>query len=202
MSYRMTISPVLSKIAGLGAFLSLGLFVAGLFISEFNEDFGEFLILCSPTLPLFPMVLAFHQLYHQRFPYRSHAVRVIGIIGAASVLIGYILGFLNPANSSPYISGFVLCTIGCIGLWLILNGLLGLQTKAVPRLLAMLSIIVGVAWIIGIGSTVIGLFNSLLVQSFVGFLGINILALVISYLLWTVWTGYWFLTSRVNNLSV
>ena len=63
MSHRMTISPVLSKVAGLGAFLSLGLFVTGLFISEFNENLGEFLILCSPTLPLLPMVLAFHHLY-------------------------------------------------------------------------------------------------------------------------------------------
>ena len=202
MSHRMTISPVLSKVAGLGAFLSLGLFVAGLFISNFNEDFGEFLIICSPTLPLLPMVLAFHQLHHSRFPYWSHAIRVIGIIGAASVLIGYVLGLLNPANFSPYIGGFVLCTIGCIGLWLILNGLLGLQARVVPRLLAMLSVVVGVAWLIGIGSTVIGLFNSLLVQSFIGFLGINILALVLGYLLWTIWAGYWFLTNRASNISV
>ena len=202
MSHRMTISPVLSKVAGLGAFLSLGLFLAGLFISDFNEDFGEFLILCSPTLPLLPMVLAFHQLHRPRFPYWSHAIRVIGIIGAASVLIGYVLGLLNPANFSPYISGFVLCTIGCIGLWLILNGLLGLQARVVPRLLAMLSVVVGVAWLIGIGSTVIGLFNSLLVQSFIGFLGINILALVLGYLLWTIWAGYWFLTNRASNISV
>jgi len=202
MSHRMTISPVLSRIAGLGAFFSLGLFVAGLFISNFNEDFGEFLILSSPTLPLLPMVLAFHELHHSRFPYWSYVVRVIGIIGSASVFLGYILGFLNPANLSPYISGFVLCTIGCIGLWLILNGLLGLQTRVVPRLLAMLSIVVGVAWLIGIGSTVLNLFNSLLVQSFMGILGFNILALVVGYLLWTTWAGYWFLTNRVSNLSV
>lgn len=202
MSHRITVSPVLFRIAGLGAFFSLGLFVAGLFISNFNEDFGEFLILCSPTLPLLPMVLAFHQLHHRRFPYWSHAIRVIGIIGAASILIGYILGLLNPANFSPYISGFVLCTIGCIGLWLILNGLLGLQTRVIPRLLAMLSVVVGMAWLIGIGSTIIGLFNSLLVQSFIGFLGINILALIVGYLLWTVWAGYWFLTNRVSDISV
>ncbi len=202
MSRNITLKLMLFKLAGLGAFFSLGLFLAGLFISYFNEDFGEFLILSSPTLPLLPMVFAFHQLHHSRFPYWSHAVRAIGIIGAASVAIACIFGLLNPVHFSATAGAFVLSMMGCMGVWLLLNGLLGLQTKVIPRLLAMLGIIVGVAWLIGIGSTVINLFNSLLVQSAMGFLGINILALVIGYLLWTIWAGYWFLTKYNNNPSV
>lgn len=201
MSRSITLSPLLFKIAGLGVFLSLGLSVAGLFISSSNEDFGEFLCVYSPTLPLLPMVLAFHQLHQSRFSHWSHAVRAIGIIGAASLLIVPILGTLYPLNF-PAASAFLLCLVGLIGVWLLLNGLLGLQTKVIPRLLAMLGIVVGVAWLIGIGSRVLDLFNSKLVESLMGLWGMNIFALVISYLLWTIWAGYWFLTRRVNNLSV
>lgn len=202
MSRNTTLKPLLFKVAGLGAFLSLGLFLAGIFISSYNEDFGEFLILTSPTLPLLPMVLAFHKLHCSRFPYWSHAIRIIGIIGAASVAMGYVFGLLNPAHFSASAGAFVLSMIGFMGIWLLLNGLLGLQAKIVPRLLAMLGITVGIAWLIGIASTVINLFNSLLVQSLMGFLGINILALIICYLVWTIWVGYWFLTRYNHNSSV
>ena len=194
MSRRITVRPLLLKIAGWGAFLSLGLFVAGLFISSSNEDFGEFLILCSPTLPLLPMVIAFHQLHRHSFPIWSHATRVIGIIGTTSILIGYILGLLNPDNFSAYRSAFVLCLIGSIGVWLLLNGLLGLYTRVIPKFLACLSIVVGVAWLISISSTVLNFFNSLLVKSLMVLWGVNIFALLGSYFLWTIWVGCWFLT--------
>ncbi|MEM8781008.1 MAG: hypothetical protein AAGF26_19550, partial [Cyanobacteria bacterium P01_G01_bin.49] len=145
MSGKVQLNSLLFKIAGMGAFFSLGFFLAGLFISSFNEDFGEFLIVSSPTLPLLPMVLAFHQLHHSRFPYWSHAVRAIGIIGGASVLIACILGLLNPAHFSASAGAFVLSMIGCIGVWLLLNGLLSLQARVIPRFLAMLGIAVGIA---------------------------------------------------------
>lgn len=201
MSRRITVKPLLLKLAGWGAFLSLGVFVAGLFISSSNEDFGEFLILCSPTLPLLPMVLAFYQIHQFRFPYWSHAVRVIGILGTTSILIGYILGLLNPDNFSAYGSAFVLSLIGCMGVWLFLNGLLGLHTKVIPRVLAGIGIAVGVAWMIAICSTILGLFNSLLVKSLMVLWGVNVLALLGGYFLWTIWVGCWFLNRRVNNTS-
>lgn len=199
MSRRIMSKSLLFKFAGWGAFFSLGLFLTGFFVSFSNEDFGEFLILCSPTLPLLPMVLAFYRIHHSRFPYWSQVVRIVGIIGATSILITPIPHLLDLINLSAYGSAIVLCTIACIGVWLLLNGWLGLHSRAIPRLLAKLSIAVGVAWLIAIASTVLGLFNSSLVQSLMTLWAVNILALIGGYLLWTIWVGCWFLTRHVNN---
>lgn len=202
MSRRITFRNLLFKIAGFAVFLSLGLSLASLAISSSNEDFGEFMFFYSPTLPLLPMVLAFHQLHKSRFRYWSHAVRAIGIIGAATLLMIPILGTLYPVKFPVYASGFLLCLVGFIGVWLLFNGLLGLQARAMPRELAMLSIVVGVTWLLGIVWRMLDLFNSLLLEFLNGFLAVNVFALVIGYLLWTIWAGCWFLTSRINNSSV
>ena len=199
MSPMTTSNPMLFKIAGCGAFMSVGFFLTGFSINLPSDKLSESPIFLSPTLPLLPIVLAFHQLQYSHSRQWNQVIRLIGVIGATSILaltfvllIYYGFGWFPQINSLT-LSIIMLCLVGCMGLWLVLSGGLALRTKILPRPLAGLSIMVGITWLIVMKSILVNIFNPSMLKSLTGLWNANALALVWSYLLWMVWIGYFFL---------
>ncbi len=150
-------------------------------------------------LSLVVMVTAFHDRLKESAPVLSSIAQAIGLIYAGFVILSGLLtihgdeAILALATRAPAEADAlrtILATItlsvdssdrllGC--LWIGLTSVAGLRTRAIPRSLAILGIVVGLPGIVGLA------FPSLLALSYVFALGIMV---------WAAWLGLWILLRR------
>lgn len=142
---------LLNRVTGLVALVSvLMLLMALLFVSD--ENTAEFLLVTSPVLSL-ALIPSLHRVLNIHAPKATNALKWIGISSILVLAISVVVN--NIATNVTLAAVFALGFTWLVGLWLIGVNILGIRTRVFTRMLALIGIAVGVAWMYTMSYTII-----------------------------------------------